>query len=175
MLFNILLAYANYDSQVGYVQGMNYIAAMLLMHIQEEESVFWCLIYLLSRINWRMIYMEEMPKLMEIIENVEHKLNQDYPELAKHLEDQCFTVGAAFSPLFITLYIYQIEHQYAMRIFEFFLLDGEKGLLNVLYRMLDLKGAKICTLTEMALINYLRTDLIMECITEQGITCLFEY
>lgn len=79
MLFNILLAYANYDSQVGYVQGMNYIAAMLLMHIQEEESVFWCLIYLLSRINWRMIYMEEMPKLMEIIENVEHKLNKDYP------------------------------------------------------------------------------------------------
>ena len=32
-LFNILLAYANYDSQVGYVQGLNYIAAMLLMHI----------------------------------------------------------------------------------------------------------------------------------------------
>lgn len=32
-LFNILLAYANYDTQVGYVQGLNYIAAMLLMHI----------------------------------------------------------------------------------------------------------------------------------------------
>ena len=71
MLFNILLAYANYDSQIGYVQGMNYIAAMLLMHIQDEESVFWCIIYLLNRKNWRMIYMEEMPKLMEIIETVE--------------------------------------------------------------------------------------------------------
>ena len=33
MLSNILLAYANYDTQVGYVQGLNYIAAMLLMHI----------------------------------------------------------------------------------------------------------------------------------------------
>jgi hypothetical protein len=33
MLYNVLLAYANYDSQIGYVQGLNYIAAMLLMHI----------------------------------------------------------------------------------------------------------------------------------------------
>ena len=33
MLFNVLLAYANYDSQIGYVQGLNYVAAMLLMHI----------------------------------------------------------------------------------------------------------------------------------------------
>ena len=97
----------------------------------------------------------------------------DYPKLAAHLEEQCFTVGAAFSPLFITLYIYQIEHQYAMRIFEFFLLDGEKGLLNVLYRMLDLKWEKICGLTEMQLMLYLRTDVIMECIQENGIAALF--
>ena len=145
------------------------------MHIQDEESVFWCIIYLLNRKNWRMIYMEEMPKLMEIIETVEQKLLLDYPQLAAHLEEQCFTVGAAFSPLFITLYIYQIEHQYAMRIFEFFLLDGEKGLLNVLYRMLDFKCDKICSLTEMQLMVYLRTDVIMECIQENGISALFEY
>jgi len=66
---------------------MNYIAAMLLMHIQDEESVFWCIIYLLNRKNWRMIYMEEMPKLMEIIETVEQKLLVDYPKLAAHLEE----------------------------------------------------------------------------------------
>lgn len=71
MLFNILLAYANYDSQIGYVQGMNYIAAMLLMHIQDEEKVFWCLIYLLNRKNWRTTYMDEMPKLMEMIDIVD--------------------------------------------------------------------------------------------------------
>lgn len=66
---------------------MNYIAAMLLMHVQDEESVFWCIIYLLNRKNWRMIYMEEMPKLMELIEIVERKLDTDYPQLAAHLEE----------------------------------------------------------------------------------------
>lgn len=139
MLFNILLAFANYDTQVGYVQGLNYIAAMLLMHIQDEESVFWCLIYILNRKNWRLIYVEEMPKLMSLIEFVETKLEKEYPLLSEHLIEQDFTVSAAFSPLFITLYIYQIEHTHAMRIFESFILDGEEALLRVLFRMLDLK------------------------------------
>ena len=30
--------------------------------------------------------MEEMPKLMELIENVEKKLEETYPEIKQHLE-----------------------------------------------------------------------------------------
>jgi len=80
-----------------------------------------------------------MPKLMSLIEFVEQKLEAEYPKLSQHLIDQDFTVSAAFSPLFITLYIYQIDHIYAMRIFEVFILDGEEALLRVLFKMLDLK------------------------------------
>lgn len=125
MLFNVLLAYSNYDSQIGYVQGMNYIAGMLLMHIQDEEKVFWCMLYIMNRKNWRCIYKHEMTKLMELLKTVEKKLALDFKEIWDHLEENDFTVGAAFSPLFITLYIYQIDHDYAMRIFESFVLDGE--------------------------------------------------
>ena len=32
-LFNVLIAYANYDNEVSYVQGMNYIVALLLFYI----------------------------------------------------------------------------------------------------------------------------------------------
>ena len=40
----MLKAYANYDNEVGYVQGMNYIVALLLFYIpDDEEKVFWCL------------------------------------------------------------------------------------------------------------------------------------
>ena len=42
-LFNVLKAYANYDSEVCYVQSMNYIAGLLLFYIDDEEKVFWCL------------------------------------------------------------------------------------------------------------------------------------
>jgi hypothetical protein len=174
MLFNALFAYANYDSQIGYVQGLNYIAAMLLMHIQDEEKVFWCLIYLLNRKNWRQIYIEDMPKLMELIDEVEQRLAEDFPALDAHLKEQNFTAGAAFSPLFITLYIYQIEHQFAMKIFESFIFDGEEALMRVLWRMLALKQEKICAKTEMDLIQFLRTDIINESIEELGISGLID-
>ena len=43
-LFNVLKAYANYDNEVSYVQGMNYIVGLLLFYLpEEEERVFWCL------------------------------------------------------------------------------------------------------------------------------------
>ena len=32
-LYNVLKAYANYDNEVGYVQGMNYLAGLLLLYI----------------------------------------------------------------------------------------------------------------------------------------------
>lgn len=137
MLYNVLLAYSNYDSQIGYVQGMNYIAGMLLMHIQDEEQVFWCLLYIMNRKNWRCIYKHELSKLLELLETVEQKIKKDFKPLYEHLQDHDFTVGAAFSPLFITLYIYQVDHDYAMRIFESFMLDGEEALLRILYKMLE--------------------------------------
>jgi hypothetical protein len=71
MLLNVLTAYANYDSQIGYVQGMNYIVGMLLMHIQDEEKVFWCILYIMNRKNWRCIYKHEFTKLMELLGMVE--------------------------------------------------------------------------------------------------------
>lgn len=35
-LFNVLKAYSSYDIEVGYCQGINYIAALLLTHIEKE-------------------------------------------------------------------------------------------------------------------------------------------
>ena len=43
-LYNVLKAYANYDNEVSYVQGMNFVVALLLFYIpDDEEEVFWCL------------------------------------------------------------------------------------------------------------------------------------
>lgn len=37
-LFNVLNAYANFDKEIGYVQGMNIIASWLLKHLQESKK-----------------------------------------------------------------------------------------------------------------------------------------
>ena len=37
-LYNICKAYSVYDEEVGYCQGLSFIAAVLLLHMPEEEA-----------------------------------------------------------------------------------------------------------------------------------------
>lgn len=46
-LFNVLVAYSVYNSEVGYCQGMSTLAGMLLMYLGEEET-FWALNILIT-------------------------------------------------------------------------------------------------------------------------------
>ena len=44
MLKNVLIAYSVYDGDIGYVQGLNMIAGVLLYHIKNTEQTFWALV-----------------------------------------------------------------------------------------------------------------------------------
>lgn len=74
-LYNVLLAYANYDNEVGYVQGLNYIVGLLLFYIPDEEQVFWCLHQLMQKKNWREVYTHNFPKLKSLVQLLEDRLS----------------------------------------------------------------------------------------------------
>lgn len=171
----MLKAYTCYDNSVGYVQGMNYLAAILLIEIRDEIKVFWCLFTLLFKRNWRMIYDINTPKLMNLLDLINDRLSKDDPALIVHLKEQDLSLGAAFSPVFITLFIYQVPIPIATRIFECFILDGEIALIRVLLRMLYCKRDRILELKECELLNYLRSGMIVECVSEMQIEELISY
>ncbi len=41
-------AYHHHKPEVGYCQGMSYVAGMLLMHVEDEEDAFWTFVHLLD-------------------------------------------------------------------------------------------------------------------------------
>lgn len=84
-LFNVLKAYANYDNEVGYVQGMNYIVGLLLFYNPDEEQVFWCLHQLMQKRDWRSVYTHDFPKLKTMTAILEERLEYDQPEVLEHL------------------------------------------------------------------------------------------
>jgi hypothetical protein len=85
MLLNILRAYCNYDKEVGYLQGMNYIVAHLIIHLDPEkyqdlsksfgqsgllkleENIFWIFVYINFELNWREVYKKGMGKCLELL------------------------------------------------------------------------------------------------------------
>ncbi len=42
-LRNVLAAFAAFNPTVGYCQSMNFVAALLLLQLQDEEEAFWVL------------------------------------------------------------------------------------------------------------------------------------
>jgi len=53
-LKRILLAFSNYEREVGYVQGMNFIAAALMFHTG-EVAAFWLLCYFMEQYDLKKV------------------------------------------------------------------------------------------------------------------------
>jgi hypothetical protein len=76
-LYNVLHAYSAVDPEVGYSQGMNFLAAMLLLNIPDEEDAFWCLVSIMmpskgqspkmlkGRHNWRRMFTPDMQGIQD--------------------------------------------------------------------------------------------------------------
>lgn len=47
-----------YDPQIGYVQGINMIAGVLLYHIKNTELAFWALADMMDDQELRQLYLE---------------------------------------------------------------------------------------------------------------------
>lgn len=47
MLREVLSVYSIYDCELGYVQGLNSIAAVMIYHIKNAELSFWALVELM--------------------------------------------------------------------------------------------------------------------------------
>ena len=95
-----------------------------------------------------MIYVEDTPKLMSLLDLLRDRMLKEEPEILGHIEEQDLCLAAAFSPIFITLYIYHIPLPVATRIFEIFIVEGEVALMRILLKMLEHKREKILTLFE---------------------------
>ena len=74
-------------------------------------------------------------------------------------------MAASFSSQLITLFIYDNDFGAATKVFELFLLDGEKVLLDLLAGMIIHKKQTVLQLDDLDLMNYLRKDMVQECLS----------
>eukprot|EP00354_Favella_ehrenbergii_P002165 CAMPEP_0170477520 /NCGR_PEP_ID=MMETSP0123-20130129/18770_1 /TAXON_ID=182087 /ORGANISM="Favella ehrenbergii, Strain Fehren 1" /LENGTH=181 /DNA_ID=CAMNT_0010749311 /DNA_START=933 /DNA_END=1475 /DNA_ORIENTATION=- len=163
-LYNVLKAYANYDNEVGYVQGINYLVGLFLFYIPDEETVFWCLLQLMQKRNWREVYTNEFPKMRELTRFLEHRLEQEYPQVLAHMENNGLVVEGTFSPHFMTLFVYLTPVEIATRLFEVFILDGDLAIVRLLLRMIELKQSELLRRQDVELQRYVLSGMIEDCV-----------
>jgi hypothetical protein len=62
-LFNILVAVAWTQSNIGYCQGMNFLAGALLLVTDDEETAFWITLGLIRKFDLEKLFAPGVPDL----------------------------------------------------------------------------------------------------------------
>lgn len=126
-LVNVITAYAYFSlAQVGYQQGISFLAAVSLTQLPEEMS-FWFLVHLMKHEKLSSLYLNEstegallhecQTKLLELIQ-------QFLPDLYNHLLSLDLDIGLVTQQWFRTLFAYNLPLAVVYRFWDLFLLEG---------------------------------------------------
>jgi len=126
-LYNVLKAYANYDKQVGYCQGMGFIVGLFLMYLSEEES-FWMLERVMrgEKYNMFALYAIGFPLLHQWFYQLEQLIAKFQPKLFDHLQMHGITPTLYATQWFFTVFANNMPFELVLRIWDCFLSEGPK-------------------------------------------------
>jgi hypothetical protein len=123
-LFNVLKVYSMYDPDVGYTQGMSFIAAIILMVIDTDEALAWMIFtkILNTCSDWRRMYGENTPKLFEITKLMRAYIKTDLPKMHQKLNEYNVILESLFASPMLTLFANLIPVEAALKVLDRFIL-----------------------------------------------------
>ena len=167
-LSNILKAASTELPDVNYCQGMNHIAAVLLVLCEEnEEEAFYLFIGLLFATDYCSLIVKNLKKLNSFFYCFERLLNIMFPEMNRYFKNINVNCGYFLSPWFITLFSNAYNHEkeqdnlkVIMNIFDLFILSGWKAIFKIGISLIRKNSLKIISLPYDQLVHYLNNEII---------------
>ena len=167
-LGNILKATSKELPTVNYCQGMNHIAAFLLVLCDEdEEETFYLFLSILFATDYCGLIVYDLLKLNSFFYCFERLLNIMYPEMNSYFNNINVSGGYFLSPWFITLFTNAFNDikgkdnlKIMIKIFDLFLLSGWKAIFKIGISLIKNNSIKIFSLPYEQLIHYLNNEII---------------
>ncbi|EPS68018.1 hypothetical protein M569_06749, partial [Genlisea aurea] len=125
-LYNVLKAYSVFDRDVGYVQGMGFVAGLLLLYMSEEDA-FWLLVALLKGAvhpPLEGLYLVGLPLVKQFLFQLDCIVKEQLPKLGEHFSTEMINPSMYASQWFITVFSSSFPFQLSLRIWDVFLFEG---------------------------------------------------
>ncbi|KAG0174376.1 GTPase-activating protein [Apophysomyces sp. BC1034] len=158
-LFNVVKAYSLYDTDVGYCQGIAYIAGPLLTNMPEEEA-FCVLVQLMNRYTLRGHFTPNTDLLHQRLYQFDGLLRDHLPHIARHFESQGIRSHMYASQWFITLFAYKFPLDMVFRIYDVVLADGIDILHRISLALMEKNQSTILSLDFDVLVHYLKNEML---------------
>ncbi|XP_065692469.1 TBC1 domain family member 1 isoform X5 [Patagioenas fasciata] len=134
-LYNILKAYSLLDQEVGYCQGLSFVAGVLLLHMSEEDA-FKMLKFLMFDIGLRKQYRPDMTILQIQMYQLSRLLHDYHRDLYNHLEEHEIGPSLYAAPWFLTMFASQFPLGFVARVFDMLFLQGSEAIFKVALSLL---------------------------------------
>ncbi|XP_010547231.1 PREDICTED: growth hormone-regulated TBC protein 1-A-like [Tarenaya hassleriana] len=138
-LRRVLVVYSFRDSDVGYCQGLNYVAALLLLVMKTEEDAFWMLAVLLENVLVSNCYTNNLSGCHVEQRVFKDLLTKKCPRIASHLEDMGFDVSLVATEWFLCLFSKSLPSETALRVWDVLFYEGAKVLFHVALAIFKMK------------------------------------
>ncbi|KAM6097329.1 TBC1 domain family member 4 isoform 3-T3 [Chlamydotis macqueenii] len=135
-LFNLLKAYSLLDKEVGYCQGISFVAGVLLLHMSEEQA-FEMLKFLMYDLGFRKQYRPDMMSLQIQMYQLSRLLHDYHRDLYNHLEENDISPSLYAAPWFLTLFASQFPLGFVARVFDIIFLQGTEVIFKVALSLLS--------------------------------------
>ncbi|XP_030848557.1 TBC1 domain family member 2B isoform X2 [Strongylocentrotus purpuratus] len=126
-LRRVLLAYSVHNPAIGYCQGLNRVAAIALLYLEEEDA-FWCLIAIVEYIMPMDYYSKTLIGSQTDQRVFRELLAEKIPRLHSHFEEYSIDLSLVTFNWFVTCFCDNIPAETMLRIWDTFLLDGNRVL-----------------------------------------------
>ncbi|RXM36516.1 TBC1 domain family member 4 [Acipenser ruthenus] len=141
-LFNLLKAYSLLDKEVGYCQGISFVAGVLLLHMSEEQA-FQMLKFMMYDLGVRKQYRPDMISLQIQMYQLSRLLHDYHRDLYNHLEENEISPSLYAAPWFLTLLASQFPLSFVARVFDILFLQGMDVIFKVALSLLSSHEARI--------------------------------
>uniref|UniRef100_A0A4W4GCE4 RAB GTPase activating protein 1 like n=1 Tax=Electrophorus electricus TaxID=8005 RepID=A0A4W4GCE4_ELEEL len=134
-LYKICKAYSVYDEEIGYCQGQSFLAAVLLLHMPEEQA-FCVLVKIMYEYGLRDLYKNNFEDLHCKFYQLERLIQEQLPELWGHFQDLNLEAHMYASQWFLTLFTAKFPLCMVFHITDLLLCEGLNIIFNVALALL---------------------------------------
>eukprot|EP00039_Didymoeca_costata_P007670 m.102469 g.102469 ORF g.102469 m.102469 type:complete len:181 (+) comp13775_c0_seq5:2153-2695(+) len=129
-LRQVLVAYSRHNPAVGYCQGLNMVAALGLLYLDEEET-FWFLVAIVEYILPEDYYSSDMVGSQTDQRVLRDVIAERCPKLYTHLEKNDIDFGLVTFSWMLTIFIDSLPPPTVVRVFDVFLFEGSKIIFRI--------------------------------------------
>ena len=169
MLKNILTAVGYVRPEIGYCQGMNFIAGALVNLIDDEEKCFWIFLSFIDNIQLNLLYLRNMPDFLIRVYQLKKYIDFYFPKLGMHLKRNQINIDLFFSKWLLTIFANYFPFDVLYKIWDVFIIDKWKALFKFCLILLFFMKEKLMQMDLNTFSQYFRSDELISTLSFEDI------